>query len=209
MASSVIHIAVANEVNKVINVNRNLLLIGAIAPDPAKLCGETKSKSHFLDSEETDIPNLNKFIAKYKDKMDNSYVIGYYIHLYTDYLWFKYFISEIIDDNNNVLRIDGINEKITDDIKELYVYSDYSSLSAKVLDMYNLDLKVFYNELPEIDTVIDEVSREGLSLLVEQGSVLIENSREEDLYLFDIDNISKFVDFSVKLIISSIKELCG
>lgn len=27
--------------------------------------------------------------------MNFDFVLGYYIHLYTDYLWFKYFMTEI------------------------------------------------------------------------------------------------------------------
>ena len=37
MASSIIHVAVANELNKKLNVDRNQLLIGSIAPDISKL----------------------------------------------------------------------------------------------------------------------------------------------------------------------------
>ena len=62
MASSVIHISIANEVNKQLNRNQNELLIGTIAPDISKFMNEDKTKSHFLDSNETDIPNLYKFL---------------------------------------------------------------------------------------------------------------------------------------------------
>ena len=36
MASSVIHICVANEINKIIKRNKEKILIGSIAPDIAK-----------------------------------------------------------------------------------------------------------------------------------------------------------------------------
>ena len=57
MASSIIHIAVANEINKVLKRTSSHILIGSIAPDISKLVGETKKKSHFL-TEEGDIPNI-------------------------------------------------------------------------------------------------------------------------------------------------------
>ena len=40
MASAMIHIAVASEINKTINRDRNRLLIGSIAPDLAKILGQ-------------------------------------------------------------------------------------------------------------------------------------------------------------------------
>lgn len=61
MASSVIHICIANEINKTINRDNKKLLIGTIAPDISKLLGETKFYSHFLDNVNNNIPNINKF----------------------------------------------------------------------------------------------------------------------------------------------------
>ena len=48
MASALIHIAVASEVNKKVNRDRSKLLIGSIAPDLAKIMGEEKERSHFI-----------------------------------------------------------------------------------------------------------------------------------------------------------------
>ncbi len=42
MASSIIHMAVANELNKKLNRDNKSILIGSIAPDIAKLIGEDK-----------------------------------------------------------------------------------------------------------------------------------------------------------------------
>ena len=101
MASSIIHMAVANEINKVLKRDNNKLLIGSIAPDISKQVGQTKLHSHFLDNNDTNIPNMDRFLEKYKDKLDDDFVMGYYIHLYTDYFWFKYFIPEIYDEKND------------------------------------------------------------------------------------------------------------
>ena len=58
MASSVIHMVVANEINKVLKRDNNILLIGSIAPDLSKELGENKIRSHFLDDDNTNIPNI-------------------------------------------------------------------------------------------------------------------------------------------------------
>lgn len=41
--------------------------MGSIAPDIAKLVGETKQKSHFLYNEKEDVPNIKMFTNKYKN----------------------------------------------------------------------------------------------------------------------------------------------
>ena len=41
MASTVIHMAVTNEINKILKRNNTEILIGSIAPDISKFCGET------------------------------------------------------------------------------------------------------------------------------------------------------------------------
>ena len=86
MASSVIHMAVATEINKVIKRNNDMLLIGSIAPDISKLIGEDKTRSHFLIQGSDCIPDLNKFLNKYNYFLNDDFILGYYVHLYTDYL---------------------------------------------------------------------------------------------------------------------------
>ena len=49
MASSVIHMCVAKEINKYLKRDDKNILIGTIAPDISKLLNETKEKSHFLN----------------------------------------------------------------------------------------------------------------------------------------------------------------
>ena len=50
MASAIIHLAVANELNKVLNREYKPYMIGSIAPDIWKQVGEpSKVKSHFKD----------------------------------------------------------------------------------------------------------------------------------------------------------------
>ena len=49
MASAVIHLAVAKELEKSLNIKyKKDYYLGAIAPDLAKQIGETKDKSHFI-----------------------------------------------------------------------------------------------------------------------------------------------------------------
>ena len=89
MASAVIHLAVAKELEKNLNIKyKKDYYLGAIAPDLAKQIGETKDKSHFIINSPQDIPNINLFVNKYKKFKKNDFELGYFIHLYTDKLWY-------------------------------------------------------------------------------------------------------------------------
>ena len=76
MASSVIHMVVASEINKVLKRDNNKLLIGAIAPDISKLLGETKVRSHFLKRKGNDVPNIERFLQKYRNNLNDDFVLG-------------------------------------------------------------------------------------------------------------------------------------
>ena len=205
MASSMIHIAVANEVNKRLNRDRSKLLIGSIAPDIGKLVGVEKIVTHFGDNDDN-IPNLDKFLDKYKDNLNDDFVLGYYIHLITDYLWFKYFVPEI-DSDGLITKLDGSKIKCVDNMLYIYMYNDYTNLNIKLIDEYDLDLKIFYNEVPELEDIIKEIPMDKISVIINKAGEIIENSKKKKEYLFNIDNIKTFITTSTDLILSNLKEM--
>ena len=208
MASSVIHIAVASKINKIIKKDNRKLLIGSIAPDISNCLGRTKIESHFLDSDDTDIPNIDKFLNKYKSKLNDDFVIGYYIHLYTDYLWFKYFISEIYNEENNMItKLDGSIVKCNGNMLSIYIYNDYTNINMKLLDEYNMDLSIFYEEIPYLENIIDEIPMNEIKTIVDKTSIIIKNSKEQKDFVFNIENIKKFIEKSTELILAQLKEL--
>ncbi len=205
MASSMIHIAIANELNKNLKRDSQRLLVGSIAPDISKLVGENKVRSHFLDDENNDIPNIDKFLIKYRNHLNDDFVLGYYIHLLTDYLWVKYFMTEISDDNY-ITKLDGTKIKLSGKMLLLYIYNDYTNLNIKLIDKYNLDLKIFYNELPNFNNIIEEIPMDKISLIVNKAGEIIANTKENKDMTFNINNINKFIDTSVKLIQSELEK---
>lgn len=206
MASSIIHIAVANEINEVLKKDESRLLIGSIAPDISKHIGETKVKSHFQDRNDS-IPNLNKFLLKYGDKLDDPFILGYYIHIYTDYLWFKYFIPEVFDKDNSIIKkLNGEEVKCNGNMKKQYIYNDYTNLNRQVIDEYNLNFKIFYNEIPVFENGIEEIPMDKIDLLLDKIGFIVASSNENKNFIFDMTNIRKFIETSVKLILSDIEE---
>ena len=208
MASSVIHMAVASEVNKKIKRDNGRLLIGSIAPDISKFLGESKLESHFLDTLENNnnIPNIDRFLDKYKKNLADDFVMGYFIHLYTDYLWFKYFITGFYE-NDHVTKLDGSVFKCSNSTLCLYIYNDYTNMNSKLLDEYDMDLSIFYNEPPEFEDIIKEIPMDKISLIIDKASIIIENSKVRKDLVFDIEDIKKFIETSTDLILGKIEEL--
>lgn len=206
MASAVIHLAVANEINKKLNRDKSKLLIGSIAPDISKLIGEDKSISHFIKEKESNIPDIETFVKKYRNNLNDDFVMGYFIHLYTDYLWFKYFITEFYN-KPMITRLDGTSVECDEDLLSFYIYNDYTDLNIKLLDEYNMDLKIFYNDLPYLNNIIEEIPMTKLQIIVNQMGTIIKNSGEKKNYVFNIKNVETFIKTSTELILSKINEI--
>ena len=202
MASSLIHIVVANEINKKINRDSSKLLIGTISPDISKLVAEPRFISHFSERD-NNIPNLDKFLNKYKNNLNDDFVLGYYIHLYVDYLWFKYFLTEIYDENM-IKTLDGKTIKCSEEKIYEYIYNDYTNLNTSLIDEYKLDLKIFYNEIPELDNIIEEIPMDKIKLVVDNAGVIIKNATTNKTLIFNLDNVKKFINMCVDIIYSDI-----
>ncbi len=205
MASSMIHIVIANEVNKVLKRNSKHILIGSIAPDIAKQIGLDKKTSHFQETNES-LPDLDKFLSLYKKDLSDDFVLGYYVHLYTDYLWFKYFEPDFYQ-NGIIYKLDGTKEKVKEDKKMNYFYNDYTNLNIKLIDEYNLDLSIFYEEIPKFKNIIKEIPMDKIKVIIDQAGVIIENSKSKKPYLFDMKIINKFISTSTDYILSNLKDI--
>ena len=205
MASAVIHIAVAKEINKDLKMNEKELFLGTIAPDISKQLGESKVKSHFLPNDKTDLPIFDKFLDKYKNNLNNPFIMGYYIHLFTDYLWFKYFIPEITNSSDYIKVLSGNKIKCTKEEIEKLIYNDYTNLNISLIEEYDLDLSLFYEDIEIPNIKFDEIPLNKLQIIVDKMGVIIENSKKEYTYSFNIDNVKQFIELCKKIISNDIE----
>lgn len=90
---------------------------------------------------------------------------------------------------------------------DLYIYNDYTNLGMRLLDEYNLNLKIFYNDIPELENIIEEIPMDKINIIVNQVANIIEKSREYKEFIFNIENIKSFIKLSTELILSKIKEI--
>ena len=69
---------------------------------------------------------MEEFLKKYQKHLSDDFVMGYFIHLYTDYLWGKYFISEI-KEKHMIRTIEGEYVKCDAELFQNYIYNDYTN----------------------------------------------------------------------------------
>lgn len=199
MASALIHICVAKKVADNLKLNMtNEYYIGSIAPDISKLINEDKIKSHFLENSiKENVPNIKKFIDKYGISLDKEFDLGYFIHLYTDKLWFNDFLKKLIY-SNSVKLLDGTIVNLTEEELGNIIYNDYSNLNIVLLDEYKLDLSIFYNKYRLVNSNITKVPIEKMQILLDKMGLIISNTKEDKNYIFNLNGINNFIEICTK-----------
>ncbi len=205
MASAVIHLCVAKEINdRYLHKDQNMLLLGSIAPDISKQIGQTKEISHFLDPSQTDsVPDVDRFINKYSSQLDKPFELGYLIHLITDKYWFRDYVTAYIERYTK----DRTKQKVTSEALHDLIYNDYTNLNITLIDKYNLPLDLFSNDVKYPESEITEIPINQLPVIVEKMGEIIINSREEKTFMFDSKDIEVFIENTVKYIIKDLQML--
>jgi len=204
MASAIIHLCVAKEVNKVLGMDEKLLFLGTIAPDLSKQIGQSKEISHFLDhSNEDDIPNIDRFLNKYEEELHNPFEMGYFIHLLTDKYWFRDYVYKYIERYS----IESGRKDLTYAALKQLIYDDYTNINIDLIDKYGLSLELFYDRINYPTSKITEIPMDKLPIIVEKMGLIIEESKEEKTFIFDTYDIVKFIDETAKYIIRDVQML--
>ena len=141
-----IHLEIAKRLNKKFNYTQNKLeefYLGNILPD-INNCFIVKDISTKLEhkythyQDEIEIPSYKNFEKIYKNKIyEEPIIVGYYIHLYTDYTWNNYFYTNFND--NEKLRGLSHEEKRTLKQDDFKVYNNlFIDNKPKFLNKENL-----------------------------------------------------------------------
>ena len=204
MASTLIHLAVGKKVNEKLNLKEEPFLTGCIAPDLAKMVGLKRKESHFQESDGS--YNLKKFLDKYRKYINNEYVLGYYVHLYTDYLWYKYFAPEIAD-GNYITKLDGTKIKYHgDNMANIYIYNDYTNVSLDIINTYNLDLEFYYKNEYYTNSIIKEIPYNKMDVIINYTLDLIKKDKHRTTFVINFESVKQFIDVIVDYIIANLKE---
>ncbi len=205
MASAIIHICVAKKINEKLQVEEKPFLLGSIAPDISKQIGEAREKSHFLTSLKSDVPDIRAFLDKYQNSLNNPFLLGYFVHLYTDKIWFDEFMRERLL-HHSIHLLDGTTVNLPpDEIREI-IYNDYTNINVDLIDEYDLDLSLFYEDFPLPNVEMDEIPVSKLPILIDKMSIIIENSKKTKGYVFDMPIIIEFIEYATTKILHKIEE---
>lgn len=204
MASGMIHIAIAKEVNKKLKMDENLLYLGTLAPDLSKILKRKKSRSHFYTTK--DAPDLDKFILKYKKEMSRPIEMGYYIHLYVDKLWDELFTKDIID-LDSITLLNGTKIKVKEKDAKKLLNKDFSNINENIINKYDIDLSLFDKSIRVPKIYIDEIPNKKIKLVIDDINKILSESKKERTVILDEKNVYKFINSSSKEIINNLKEL--
>lgn len=209
MASVIIHMCIAKRANEILKRNEKEFILGSIAPDISRQIGETKVKSHFLKKEENNIPEIDCFLEKYKNTLkDNAFNLGYYCHLFADMIWFALFLPEYCKVEDEEIRyLNGDKKRLSKETIVKLLYNDYTNLNIKMIDEYDLDLSLFYESLPYIESNIEEITIDKLPILIDKMGIIIENSKERGTIIFNTDGICRFIEKTAEDFVNNLKEL--
>ena len=197
--------AVAKKINDVLKRDYDKVLYGSIAPDISQCLGEPRKYSHFLNDD--GLPDMNRFLEKYGNKLDDDFVLGYFIHLYTDYFWFNYFITELVS-HNVITKLNGDSVKLNGNMLRQYIYNDYTNLNVLLINKYSLDFEFLYSdEVRNTDMLIDEIPSDKMNVLFDKAVSIVQNSKVRKSFVFDIDNIDRFISMSVNLMLNEIESI--
>ena len=141
MPGPITHLKAAYIYGEMFNIeDKAALYLGAIVPDSVNVYGhapkEMRWPAHLRHGDlNVWLNNAKEFYIKYKDTLNNDYLLGYIIHIVTDIVWDKYF-----DDKLYSLIPEDINEdKKTTRWNEIYGFEqkqlklDWAGKMLKIL----------------------------------------------------------------------------
>ena len=209
MPGFVLHLVAAQMLlNKVQNrIEEKYFLWGNLLPDATM----NKSISHFWKTDDYNTlirtPQLDVFFNKYRFKLHNSSILGYFYHLYIDWKFFKEYLPQRVSfldlkgqettEKENVCwaRIKHTGEQITikDFYSEKYYYGDYTRMNHYLVERYqvSLDYDVSVGEFE-----IDEIDCCNVCEISQQLNNYLRKSEEgiEALKVFEIHDLLQMLE---------------
>ena len=143
MPSSNIHLKVAYELNKRLNINSIDFIVGNIAPDAVNINGfaprEERWPAHLRDKDlDTWIENAKTFYKQNEGKIDNNFLLGYTSHLLTDVLHDKYLYmnqkEQILKDTK--CNIEDAHDILREDMNN-YSFKEFYEIKDSLLEYEN------------------------------------------------------------------------
>lgn len=190
------HLAISEKVAEHFDLDLMRFNLGNLLPDLHENTKEVKAISHFRNERESyenskdsnyQYCNYEKFLQKYKNKIDDDLYLGYYSHLIADELWVQRVYIKYMRDENRRKREDQQNN----------YYHDFSRLNQIIRDRYNLKMNVIFEEIE-----ILEIDSRRISKLNEGLDYDFNTTYDGlNLLLFDYEDIINYIEETSSIII--------
>ena len=227
MPSWGIHLVTANEILKKIDIeDKNAFLIGNFIPDAERHVINDFSIfvpydiTHFPELQEVEgkldkLPNYINFFQKYSNKMNTPLVLGYLIHLLTDYYWNRTtHLRYTIKDENGVciaLKLNNGSQIYADkNIRRKLKHNDFYLFENFLTQTNSLEFPIYKENLNIYIKDIEETkyTKSDFIKIVDflNNKFIIEKDKITDDYkLFTLEQLKKDFDDSIKFIINFLK----
>lgn len=216
MPTHKMHMAIANSVNKYLNLDNDKVMIGSVLPDLT--IDKRHRESHFKNGEEglSGTANPYKFLLKYKKDLKDPIMVGYLIHLLTDRFFNSYVFQNfyIYDDNTHLIGIKFNDdeevhlpiEKIRyEKHRDFYVYDKYLLEQGRVDAFKDFDFieSIYDIEDAKFDKTLIKTYVENANLdIIQAGSgEFFSKLNSNDYRVMTLDDLNKQFDLCVKQIL--------
>ncbi len=184
-------------------------LLGSLLPDTR--LKEEKAISHFWNEkclkDIAKAPDLELFLKKYGNRLDEPLIFGYYLHLYLDVCYVRdYWPGNLAFKNSRgeaetekaaiayvVIRKDGKKVSLEDFFTREYYYGDYTLSNGWFIHRYHISPPEY---APIGSAGMEEVRLEDVKPLLEELDWLCRLSDEKDsegMRVFDIGSLDRFL----------------
>lgn len=200
IASRLMHYYIAIQILKEISLDKNLFILGNLAPDAHDGTARGNFRSHFrrINGDDYDeFPNidLERFKMKYMTGKIDSFTVGYYCHLIADSTWVNATYPEYLQFGS------GVDHST----QRQLCFRDFGILNMLLTDRFDL---CFDDIMVPAQLDIEEFQYERLeSILTSLKSDLTRRYEDTELRIFNIDFITAFLDNAIEHCIAEVKHL--
>ena len=190
--------------------------IGSIAPDSwrnsirfkeSTLSKKDKRKhSHFSNDGEF-IEQYMDFYNKYKNKLDNPFMMGYFVHLLTDNRWRNTMFYRCFDKDGSIILLDGSTLNGEKGVRKELLHKESKKMAyllSKHFKLNDLDTLTTneLNQLPEMT----EIEFDGLNDTINYTNIEANTDPGTDLLVYKLEDFVLGIEDCSDYILNQLKE---
>lgn len=213
MSSSIIHLCVAKEILRELNLEKEKFLFGNILPDFSNIennHNDRRKITHFerksiVNDIEFNVPNLEKLRNVLNLKSKDGIELGIYSHLYTDVLWINMLVEKHKQKVGNKVYIKTKNG-LVEDQREM-IYEDYDTMNQEIIKNY--DINIDFIKQCKYEGSLKEIYNMQINDIYKVMKEHFEKVQNSELKIFTMEEIYEFIRTAKDKIIKELKEIIG